>query len=401
MKPSSSNNTYSLTLDTEVTVKNTIGNNKASPFCTSNNIVAIGALYDSGHGGPHDSVYFNRYFYSDGKFDMDRFAPYTIETVKDELPSIIIGQNLKFDIQWLYSRGVSFNNQYNGPINLYKVDWWDTMIAEYLLSAQHDKFPSLDYLADKYGMPLKDDEIKSHWATGGQTEDIEQGKLLDYLRGDVSSTHAVAMEQMKRAVDRDMHRFIMAQMDAAKAVSMMEYNGLHVDLSILSDIRIDLTKRLEELKAEANKLLKLKFGLPASVVDEHVNLNSNQHVSALLFGGDIKYKEKVSAGTYKNGKPKIRVVEQRVECQPQTTYRSAASIGGYYKVGVDDLKAVANHHSTMSPALKLVEILLETRIITKQLGTYIDSIAALVQEDGLVHHSIHETSTNTGRRSSS
>ena len=64
--------------------------------------------------------------------------------------SLIVGFNFKFDALWLSKSGISFQGK--------KV--WDVQIAEFILSRQTNRFPSLNETCIKYGHPTKRDAVK-------------------------------------------------------------------------------------------------------------------------------------------------------------------------------------------------------------------------------------------------
>ena len=113
-----------LFVDVETTIRNTVGKNKASAFCKDNFIVYSGVMR-SGDGcvsivnGPAE--------------------PPTDEGYA------VVGHNIKFDLHHLRAANESWWEYVmrNGV--------WDTSIAEYLLTAQIEKYPSLDSCAVKYG----------------------------------------------------------------------------------------------------------------------------------------------------------------------------------------------------------------------------------------------------------
>ena len=66
---------------------------------------------------------------------------------------LILGFNFKFDAHWLTRHGISFAGK--------KI--WDVQLAEFILSRQTNRFPSLNETCIKYGHPTKLDIIKEEF----------------------------------------------------------------------------------------------------------------------------------------------------------------------------------------------------------------------------------------------
>lgn len=380
------------TIDAETTVNNTVGNNKASPFCYSNRIVLLGGkLYADGHvvnvGEPHV------------------LRPINIghNTIGDKTIKLLVGHNIKFDLHYLRKerakiQGVPIKEWLATPGN----GVWDTQVVEYLLTGQQTKFASLDELSVKYGGTTKPEEIKAMWEAGIKTEDMDRELLQQYLIGDIENTERVAVAQMEEADRRGILPLIHAQMDALCAYEEMEWNGMHIDVEELNEKKEEIAARIALITENLVTIIKDEFTIP----DEYeINLNSNALISALIFGGTLRYKEKVQVGTYKNGKPRFKATDKTFDIPDNTDpmvtkYKESTATPGVYKVDEAVLKNI--HRIATNPtARRFLHDILERKKLNKELTTYYEGISKLIYPDGKVHPNIQQCATDTGRTSSS
>jgi DNA polymerase I-like protein with 3'-5' exonuclease and polymerase domains len=389
-----------LTIDLETTIRNTVGKNKASPFCSENKVILTGYKYSG-----HDSEVFNGLlFYYTGE-DVD----------------LIVGQNFKFDIQYIRRDAP---NTYELFI---KKDWWDTSVAEYILTAQQKKYPSLDYLAERYGGTLKDDKIKEYWEQGVDTSDIPIDLLEEYCKHDVINTELVAHKQIELAKKRGMYDLVVLMSNATKVYADMEYNGLHIDVSRLDEIQ-------KQLEGERNKIQFTLTGIVRAaypdIPPEAWNLNSNQQLSALIFGGDIKWSfcrvvgqkevereiDRIPQGVWKSGKNKgetrYKVIKAKVPSDIKERIEGSKRVNLCKAVGIKEWENNNGYNTSDSTlqtllnayirpeAKEFMTSILELRRLNKLISTYCEQIRGLIFPDGRVHHNLNSVATDTGRLSS-
>jgi DNA polymerase I-like protein with 3'-5' exonuclease and polymerase domains len=177
----------------------------------------------------------------------------------------------------------------------------------------------------------------------------------------------------------------------------MEYNGLlfNEDLSItLGDSFEEQIKTLDE---ELYKLHQLR----------EFNPNSNDHISALLYGGDISLRRRVSCGTFKTG---TRMGEQKEKWEEYkiTFNRLVVPIKGselikegFYSTDEKTLKSLRSSNKAKS----IIELLLKRTTLEKRLSTYYRGVVNLINElnwkKGVIHGQLNQCVTRTGRLSSS
>ena len=361
--------TYAI-LDAETTVKNKTGSNQGSPFCEENYVVLLGMLKDG----------------------VTTVTPSSKDIVHPlgQFSGTIVGANVKFDVHWLRKCGFGFREfvARGGKI-------FDVSIAEYILTAQEAKFASLDDLSAKYGGTQKDTRLKELWDAGVQTEDMDSEMLASYLEGDLLNTEKVYLAQLEAAKKSGQLPLIEAMMDAALAVAEIEWNGMPVDLKELDKQTI----RLKGLREDA------AIGAYSHLNAVHCkvpwNLNSARQMSAVLFGGEIKWTEKVPCGTFKTGK-RAGETKYANEARSVVLFRSfnhedawRTTMPDVYSVADSVLEALESRGSLLAASLR------RFRALDKEYGTYAENLPKLIHSDGRVHQNLHQTSTNTGRLSAS
>lgn len=373
-------------IDLETSIKAPKGF-KANPFYPSNEIVMLG------EGG----------YVPDGK------APLKI-TVVDTLtiPSdvdhrlsdnTLVGHNIKFDLHYLMR---THRHLMVGNFSI-----WDTQLAEYIITGQQTQTASLDELSTKYGGTLKDDKIKAYWDAGVDTEDIPKEELEEYLRADLTNTHIIAEAQMQWCSDKGMLLFVMAQMDALWATTVMEYNGLLLSPKALNKAMRDT----EKLKHQADT----HFFKGVSTFDKkwvpptgyNFKITSAYDISKLLFGGTYTMTTNLLVGKYKNGKDKYKLTDTtylRGGILPKTLqdrYRKDTKRTGIFVTDDDTLNKILSDLAKGTYTYLVVSSLIDSRFYTKELSTYYSNLDELKGDDNVIHHHLNHTVTRTSRLSSS
>lgn len=395
------NNT--LTIDLETTIRSQIGM-KASPYWPDNKMVIGGCKYSEGQV----------VFFDDKYFDVP---------IK---PELIIGQNFKFDITYIHRDNLAL---YKTLIN---IDWWDTSVAEYILTAQQHKYPSLNEMSEKYGLPSKPDKIKEYWDKGIDTTDIPEEELKEYLIHDVTTTETIAHKQILLARERDQYDLIIHHSNVAKALAEMEYNGLQVEQDRMETARVKLQEEKEELEQD---LLYDLYTTYSYIPSDIWNLQSDKQLSSIIFGGYIEWSflEEVGTkavtrvvgkepiGVYKSGKRKgetrYKNIKEEVEVPDKERIEGSAHINllginpkkewanaNGYSTSDEILKELLKHYQGLKqqPTKKIrwIESILRLRYLNKMISTYCVGLAKMIFPDGKIHHSLNNTATDTARLSS-
>lgn len=166
------------------------------------------------------SMQFGYYDYQTGNADQIVVDISSVSPTNYKHPiesSYLIGQNLKFDLQFLYNHNIV-------PLNMY-----DTMICEQVLYLGYDAKRVGFSLADLYyrymGEKL-DKSFQKKIATRGLTE---QG--VRYSAKDVEPLQAIRMKQMMLAKSRNCLNAFILENRFVPAIAYLEWCGIHLDVN--------------------------------------------------------------------------------------------------------------------------------------------------------------------------
>lgn len=292
--------------DIETSIKAAL-KRKASCFYGINVVVAVGSKRQG------DDKNTGRYYGAAGAQD-GWLVPLLEGT------SVLVGFNIKFDVLHAICQG---------PIN--RQAWieyidrggkvWDGQLAEYLLNgmAHEYQMASLDETAPRYGGNLKNDAVKALWAADVETYDIDQDMLMEYLvgyeswhnephpagledHGDIGNTEKVFLGQVEALRARKGLKSALLNMGALVFTIEAEYNGMYVDIPWALGHAEVLKQQLAEASAELDTFI------PADLPFEF-KWTSRFHQSALIFGGDVKYKARCPV-LDKSGNPVYAQMDQ-------------------------------------------------------------------------------------------
>jgi DNA polymerase I-like protein with 3'-5' exonuclease and polymerase domains len=255
----------------------------ASPFNPENYIVAPGwrvdTVQDDGSIVQGETLY--RYF--DSAEAADAGADWF--DVLDEC-AIMVCHNAAFEIKWFLSKYREVFERFikkGGRV-------LDTAMAEYLLSHQTELYPSLDETAPKYGGTHKIDGVKILWQQGALTSEIDRDLLIEYLAGpsgDIDNTGIAFYGQMQRLNEAGMWRMFLERCDSVLAFAYCEWFGLFVNKDVAEKNRVEQEAEIARMTVELEKLL------PELPEGCEFSWSSRFHVSALVYGGPVKYRHKV------------------------------------------------------------------------------------------------------------
>lgn len=331
-------------------------------------------------------------------------------TQPDASGSMIVGHNIKFDLH--YMRPYIGDEGTKQLMN--KCPIWDTQIAEYILSGQRNKMSSLDDLCAKYGFPVKGvlhAAITNLFDNGFGADHADPEALDAYLKHDLEMTGRVALKQMAEATEQQFS--LIAQMgETLKAVQEMEWNGMHIDKTLISYNKIALTMEMVTLQRDNERLLRALSTDAEDMLKHKPNaLSSNQILSAIIFGGIIAYVKKVDDGLYKTGKKKGQIkfknyektiiFPQLVDPDGITEATKVKTKHGSIVYMMDEavLEKLGAVFVSRGVAYDLLKGILKLKKMVKVKGTYYDNFEEM-NIDSVIHHTIHQTTTTTGRTSS-
>ena len=297
-----------------------------------------------------------------------------------ETADVVVGFNLKYDLHVLRKLGITFPN----------TRYWCGQVAEFILGRQESAYPSLNEAAARYGLQLKDDRVSAYWAEGVQTSAIPREVLREYALHDAELHLGVYLNQIKR-VKPHQEKLLSLHMQDLMVLVDMEWNGMALDEELS-------LRKADEIETQISSI-KDKLSIHHSVPT--FNWSSNDHLSALLYGGTISVDHRIPAGTYKSGK-KAGEVRYKIETQEYHLPRQFKPIGGsetskerVYKVDEPTLQKLGKSD--------LLEGILEIKKLEKLNGTYFRGVPShrelTFQEKGFVHPQFNQCVTRTGRLS--
>jgi len=121
------------------------------------------------------------------------------------------------------------------------------------------RYASLDELAIKYGLAIKDSKIKEYWDNRVETEDIPYEELAAYLNNDIYVTHEIFKKQLIEADTKGILPLIKTQMEALLATTEMEYNGMYFEAAQAETDSIVISNVMDMRKALLDTEMKKHF----------------------------------------------------------------------------------------------------------------------------------------------
>jgi DNA polymerase-1 len=359
----------SLVLDVETTISN-----KGNPFDESNKLCYVG-IGDSVFPIEYDSApYVHHLTYIQELIDYSK---------------VLVGFNIKFDLHWLRKYGIEFSNN----------RIWDCQLVHFILTNQTHTYPSLNQVAEYYGLESKLDEIaKEYWANGIDTPDIPKELLEDYLKQDLKLTKEIYERQVEE-VSRNklLQRLVSLHNQDLLVLEEMEYNGLLYNETKSKELA-------DELEKEIIKIDSLLFRYHSY---SDFNPNSVDHLSAFLYGGSIKLRRREPCGIFKSGDRKGQIKERWVddEIKFERLVRplkgSELAKEGLYSTDEQTLKSLKGNKVVK----EIIQLLLKRAELEKRVSTYYRGLVNLREtlkwKEGKIYGQLNQCVTRTGRLSSS
>ena len=338
--------------------------------------------------------------------------PQLVHEIKTEIMRAgrVIGHNLKFDLHWIKFLLEELPAQ----------KYFCTMVADYLLNGQRKIGYSLNKCAERFDLGTKQDKVKMFWDADYDTCQIPLNILDEYLIQDCQLTLNLFQKQFPLIIEREMVGLMGGQQKLMVMLHEMEYLGARIDPVRAEEI---YQERLGVLDVTVEHLRKL-FEVP------DLNLNSNQELSAALYGGIIKRPKVV----------KVKTTKKVTEKEPYVFYYKdpkKGSVVKYRNVKVDrevlkDKKIIEDialprivdplereekpyypvnkvKLATLKPTSKKQKEILESikqhakiaREVTMYHGKKEGTGILNKVVDGIIHTNFNQTITSTGRLSSS
>lgn len=300
--------------------------------------------------------------------------------------ALLVGHNLKFDLHWLDNLDVDYSHM--------KVRC--TANTEFILGRQLTPYPSLDDCASKRFNETKIDRIKQYWDEGIQTNDIPRNELCDYLEQDLRLTWKLDDHQQAEVKPHQRTLISLVNQDML-GLKEMERNGLRYD----RQASLNHASKLEEKIAEIQSKLALHHECPC------FNWASNDHLSALLYGGKIsEFYYEQSEYQYKSGQRKgqYRLDKKVRDYMFPRIYEplkgTELAKEGYWSTDEDTLLSLKGRNKEMLMGI------LEMKKLQKDVSTYLRGLPKRQDEGNyfdknFIFGNFNQTQAQTGRLSSS
>lgn len=258
--------------------------------------------------------------------------------------SLIIGQNLKYDMQVMRNYGIKLN----GPV-------FDTMIAHYLL--QPEQRHNLDSLAEvylDYRTIHTEELIGKKDSQQGNMRDVPLERLVDYACEDTDVTwqlYHILKDELKQNGFNSLAEEI--EFPLISVLCAMEENGVKLDKEALRQFAVELETALLELRDSIYELS-----------GEEFNISSPKQLGGILFD-----KLKISSDAKKTKTKQ-------------------------YSTGEEVLVRLTDKHPVVGKVL-------EFRSLKKLLSTYVEALPKMINpRTGFIHTSYNQAVAATGRLSS-
>lgn len=298
----------------------------------------------------------------------------------------LIGFNIKFDLHWLRRYGIHFRN----------TRIWDCQLAEFVFSNQSMPYPALDITAQFYGLEGKLDIVKTeYWEKGIDTDKIPEEILRTYLRQDVEQTRMVFDLQQDRVSFENRTLLSLANQDLL-ALEEIEWNGMLYNTA-------ESVKWGDEIQIDLDAT---DAGMREFLNTPQFNPSSNDHVSAALYGGIMKWPDKeeftfVYADGRKKQKMKNVIREKTLPRLVSPLKGSAVVKEGYYTTNANTLSSL----KAVGAVKKFISLLQERSKLEKRRGTYLHGIPKMIKdtdwEPNVIHGQLNQCVAITARLSSS
>ena len=410
-----------LTVDVENTVTHRGGKMHLDPFESTNKLVMVGCLTDTG----------KEYLFRDD------FTG--VQELIDEA-TILIGHNIVHDLMWLWECGF----KYDGAV-------FDTMLGEYVLQRGNKQPLSLEACAERYELETqKQDTLKEYFKKGVGVDEIPADELSSYLSADLHATQQLSDEIYKKLNTIEYASLmdtVVLTNQVAVTLGKIYRRGFKVDVSKLDEVRVEFEKEKQNIEHRLTQQVRNLMG------DTPINLNSPEQMSWVIYSKkpidkamwannfhpymEIKeYKDKVreySNTMFKTqavkcdackGEGYIRKVKKDGNLYSKPSRCSACNTSGYLfnatglvaglkfsapngkwisangfttnKTYLDILRNVAKKNN-LTDAVQFLTDLQRLSALDTYLSSFVEGISTHVKSDGKLHVRLLQHRTSTGR----
>jgi DNA polymerase I-like protein with 3'-5' exonuclease and polymerase domains len=361
-----------LVIDVETTISN-----KGNPFDETNKLCYIGLLNSTSH-------------IINIEYDNEPYGDKLNEVQKEiDNSEILVGFNIKFDLHWIRKYRINFMDK----------RIWDCQLVHFILTGQQNPYPSLNSVAEYYGLGSKLDVVATeYWANKIDTPNIPKDILENYLEQDLNLTKQIYFKQLEELKQNpSLIKLISLHNQDLLVLQEMEFNGLLFN----EEKSNELANQTEQ---EVDRLDTFLFQFHNCT---GFNPSSNDHLSAFLYGGAISLRRRVACGVFKTGSKSGQVKERWEEYQVEFPRLFTPLKGselqkeGFWSTDEATLKSLKGSWK----AREAREILLFRSTLEKRLTTYYRGLTNLIKEmnweTNVLHGQLNQCVARTGRLSSS
>jgi len=361
-----------LVIDVETTISN-----KGNPFDETNKLCYIGLLNSTSH-------------IINIEYDNEPYGDKLNEVQKEiDNSEILVGFNIKFDLHWIRKYRINFMDK----------RIWDCQLVHFILTGQQNPYPSLNSVAEYYGLGSKLDVVATeYWANKIDTPNIPKDILENYLEQDLNLTKQIYFKQLEELKQNpNLIKLISLHNQDLLVLQEMEFNGLLFN----EEKSNELANQTEQEVDRLDEFLFQFHNCPG------FNPSSNDHLSAFLYGGFISLRRRVACGVFKTGSKSGQVKERWEEYQVEFPRLFTPLKGselqkeGFWSTDEATLKSLKGSWK----AREAREILLFRSTLEKRLTTYYRGLTNLIKEmnweKNVLHGQLNQCVARTGRLSSS
>jgi len=228
------------------------------------------------------------------------------------------------------------------------------------------------------------------WDSGYDTHEIPSKLLIDYCEYDCVLAFEIYQRQMVAINELGLSKLIQLEMEAMRCTQEMEYRGMKVDVPMLERLKQETEDKINELDLYLTSNL------------ECDNIGSDDQLSAALFGGEItvggveEVERVLKNGDVKRTHRQCKVKKTIVGIGLQPAEGTELKKGGVYSVSADNLNLAK---ATTKLQKDIRNALLERAKLSTLLSTFYNGLLSRVGSDGIIHHSLQQTTTRTSRLS--
>lgn len=301
--------------------------------------------------------------------------------------TVLVGFNWKYDLNVFRKLGLDVSGY----------QCWDCQLAEFVISNQRERYPSLEGSLGRWNLGHKLDVVKmEYWDKGIQTEDVPWEILSEYAEADAVLTLALYRKQQEVMSEAQKRLCRMMNMDLI-ILAEMEWNGLRYDEQLCYERAQGIRKEMEGITES----------LSAIYPNVPINFNSGDQLSAFLYGGTIVEEVREHIGFFKTGKKvgeprySVRLHEHELPRLVSPIKGTELAKPGFFSTNADTLLKLRGNRKTSRIIEQIQRQVRLSTLLSKSYDGLVKSNREGHWEAGYLHGQFNQCVAQTGRLSSS